>query len=81
MNQELLSELIAQCTTESTEYFDGRGNCTTSLFDKEKFASLIVDLCIDLVAVTPNGYKDYRNQIEDSFRQDVISSIKYNFGV
>lgn len=33
--------LEKQCESTSTEYFDGRGNVTSTHFDREKFAKLI----------------------------------------
>lgn len=49
--------------------------------DKEEFAELIVRQCIYLVENLPPGYKDYRNQIEDSFRIDCIEKIEQYFGI
>ena len=52
--------------------------------DKEemiRFAELIVRGCVDIVGNLPSGYKDYRDQIEDSFRQACIEQIKEHFGV
>ena len=48
MNKRI-RELVDQCTESSTSYFDGRGNVTSTHFDKEKFAELIVRECLDLV--------------------------------
>jgi len=42
---ERIKDLIDKCTTTHTEYYDGRGNVTSSYFDKEKFAKLIVTAC------------------------------------
>lgn len=47
----------------------------------EKFAELIVKECISIVGKIPNGYKDYRNQIEDAFRDDAIAELRQHFGV
>ena len=49
--------------------------------DKEEFAEFIVQQCINLVKNLPPGYKDYRNQIEDSFRIDCIEKIEQYFGI
>ena len=49
--------------------------------DKEEFAELIVRECIDIVGKVPNGYRDYRNQIEDSIRTDCLQAIQEHFGV
>ena len=45
MNEQLLSELKAKSSTTRTEYFDGRGNVTSTSFDYRKFAELIVKEC------------------------------------
>ncbi len=47
----------------------------------EKFAELIIRECISIIGKIPNGYKDYRNQIEDAFRDDAIADLKEHFGV
>jgi len=47
----------------------------------EKFALLIVNRCIEIVESIEPGYEDYRNQIEDAFRRDCVTEIKYDFGV
>jgi hypothetical protein len=47
----------------------------------EKFAELIVQECINIVDMLPNGYKDYRNTIENEFREDCINTMKKHFGV
>ena len=40
MNQELM-DMADQASTTTTSYFDGRGNITSTHFDKEKFAALV----------------------------------------
>jgi hypothetical protein len=47
----------------------------------ELFAQLIVKECVGIVENLSPGYQDYRNQIEDAFRNDCITEIKYHFGV
>ena len=51
------------------------------LFDKDKFAELIVRECISTIEGIEPGYKDYRDQIEDAFRRDCVEEIKHRFGV
>ena len=51
---ERIKELAKQCSTTSTSYFDGRGNVTSTVFDKEKFAELIVKECSAYVEGTGN---------------------------
>ena len=46
-----------------------------------KFAELIVQKCIDIIEKVPNGYRDYRDQIEDGMRQACIDDVKNYFGV
>ena len=48
---------------------------------EEKFAELIVRECVDIVSKVPNGYRDYRNQIEDAMRADCLQAIQEHFGV
>jgi hypothetical protein len=43
----------------------------------EKFATLLVHQCVSIVENLSPGYNDYRNQIEDAFRRDAISEMKY----
>lgn len=47
----------------------------------EKFAELIIEECISTLENAENGYRDYRNQIEDSMRNYCIELIKHKFGV
>ena len=49
MMNERIRQLAEQATTEHTSYYDGRGNVTETVFDKEKFAELIVAECISIV--------------------------------
>lgn len=48
---------------------------------KQVFAELIVRECVDIVSKVPNGYRDYRNQIEDAMRADCLQAIQEHFGV
>jgi hypothetical protein len=48
---------------------------------EQKFAELIVRECVDIVSKVPNGYRDYRNQIEDAMRGDCLQAIQEHFGV
>ena len=47
----------------------------------QQFAELIVRECVDIVSKVPNGYRDYRNQIEDAMRGDCLQAIQEHFGV
>ena len=75
---ERIQKLAEQVTTviEATE-FSGEG----WIFNKEKFAELIVKECVSVVENLSPGYDDYRNQIEDAFRGDCVNEIKQHFGV
>jgi len=42
---ERIRQLAEQASTTTTSYYDGRGNVTQTVFDKEKFAELIVQEC------------------------------------
>ena len=46
-----------------------------------KFAELIVRECISTIENAENGYRDYRNQIENGMRKHCIWLIKDKFGV
>ena len=46
-----------------------------------KFAELIVRECIETINGVPNGYVDYRNQIEDAMREACVDAVKQKFGV
>lgn len=47
----------------------------------DRFAELIVKECIDTINGVPNGYRDYRNQIEDAMREACVDAVKQKFGV
>jgi hypothetical protein len=47
----------------------------------QKLAELLIKECASVVENLPEGYQDYRNQIEDAFRRDCISTMKEHFGV
>ena len=47
----------------------------------EIFAEDIVRECISTIQNAENGYRDYRNQIEDSMRDHCIWLIKQKFGI
>jgi hypothetical protein len=50
------------------------------LYDRV-FAELIIEECIKQINQVPNGYKDYRNQIEDSMRDACVEALKEHFGM
>ena len=79
MNQQI-KELAEQAGFQYTkdEGIGWAGNYNASLL---KFAELIVRECIDTINGVPNGYRDYRNQIEDAMREACVDAVKQKFGV
>ena len=72
--------LALQATIGKADFDNGSYYVATP--DKmQKFAELIVRECVGIVENLSPGYQDYRNQIEDAFRSDCITEIKYRFGV
>lgn len=47
MNKNIQT-LIEESTTTTREYFDGRGNVTSTHFNTEKFAELIIKKCMTI---------------------------------
>ena len=45
------------------------------------FSQLLIQDCIELIQNVPNGYKDYRNQIENEDREACIWSIQNTYGI
>ena len=70
---ERIRTLATLATTEHTSYFDGRGNVTQTIFDKEKFAELIVQECMDLALGSSHR--------EDDMGAIIANKIKKHFGV
>ena len=65
---ELIKKLAEQATTEHTSYFDGRGNVTQTIFDKEMFARLIVEECAGKVdRILAEGGKTQGDLIREHF--------------
>lgn len=46
-----------------------------------KLAELIVQECATVVSKVPPGYRDYRDQIEESMRDDCVAVMLKHFGV
>ena len=74
---ERIQELLAQAYKEASV----PGPIEDKVTVQEKFAELIVRECADFIGKVPNGYRDYRNQIEDAMRNDCIQAIQEHFGV
>ena len=74
---ERIQELLAQAYKEASV----PGPIEDKVTVQEKFAELIVRECADIIGKVPNGYRDYRNQIEDAMRNDCIQAIQEHFGV
>ena len=79
-----MNERIRELADEAAKYSAvmalPTGQSGNELF-VEKFAELIVRECVDIVSKVPNGYRDYRNQIEDAMRADCLQAIQEHFGV
>lgn len=82
MNERIkqLAEQAGITTNLDTDYFEKDINKWIDYYS-EKFAELIIGECIGVLQNVPNGYNDYRNQIEDADRRYCISYIKEHFGV
>jgi hypothetical protein len=87
MNEQI-KELIEQCSETSTSYFDGRGNVTSTYFNKEKFAELIVRGCaqIAMQQQQSHSFDSYDELTEYERGQDDTAStisgqIKQQFGL
>ena len=70
---ERIQQLALQASTTTTSYYDGRGNVTETYFDKEKFAELIVQECMDLALGSSHR--------EDDMGAIIANKIKKHFGV
>lgn len=47
----------------------------------ETLIRLVINDCIATVENMSPGYNDYRNQIEDAFRNDCVTEMKFKYGV
>ena len=80
-----MNERIKELAEQANLY--ARSDNSSMLFENyqkrytEKFVELIVQECVDIVSKVPNGYRDYRNQIEDAMRADCLQAIQEHFGV
>ena len=54
-----IKELAEHCLTTHNGYVDGRGNITTTIFDKEKFAMLIIKEC---ARIAQNDWEEGTNE-------------------
>jgi hypothetical protein len=77
MNERIL-ELIRSADVHILPDDSEYGHCIVGL---DRFAELLVKECADIVSKVPNGYRDYRNQIEDTMRGDCLQAIQEHFGV
>ena len=79
-----MNERIRELAEQADEGYTGIHDDCLALVGNEaiqKFAELIVRECVDIVSKVPNGYRDYRNQIEDAMRTDCLQAIQEHFGV
>jgi type II secretory ATPase GspE/PulE/Tfp pilus assembly ATPase PilB-like protein len=74
-----IQELAEQCYKEYTSYFDGRGNITTTIFDKEKFAELVAaherEECIQNVLQQHEGFGTEHQGVE-YVKQRIVEAIR-----
>jgi hypothetical protein len=82
---ERIRQLAEQSATEHTSYYDGRGNVTETIFDKDKFAELIVKECLAHGKLTQsqavvNGSEEY-NAGREMGIEVFMNQIKLHFGV
>lgn len=72
-----MNERIRELWSQTVRNYGHSGQETCA----QQFAELIVRECISVLQNVPNGYNDYRSQIEDADRRYCISHIKEHFGV
>ena len=72
-----MNERIRELWSQTVRNYGHSGQETCA----QQFAELIIRECISVLQNVPNGYRDYRNQIEDADRRYCISHIKEHFGV
>jgi hypothetical protein len=70
---ERIDNLIAECTSIYTDYNFEHGSSTVEYFDKEKFAELIVQECVNISLKSSHRYDDMGALI--------AGDIKEHFGV
>jgi hypothetical protein len=85
MMNERIQQLALQASTTTTSYYDGRGNVTETIFDKDKFAQLIVKECLAHGKLTQsqavvNGSEEY-NAGREMGIEVFMNQIKLHFGV
>jgi hypothetical protein len=78
--EELVNKTDAWCDANFPSDWLNRVDEFLPLWNN-KFAEIIVQECIGVINKTPNGYRDYRNQIEDAMRNACVDDIKQHFGV
>lgn len=80
MNQRI-NDIAEHCDFYvGNEHYDKPREEQQRLF-MEQFARLMLQECIDVIQGMDPGYKDYRNQIEDAFRRDLVMELKQHFGI
>ena len=81
-----IKALEQKCEITTTSYFDGRGNVTETSFDREKFAKLIIQTCIDkcefvgTMAFVSNHNDEIARKCE-STAKDCAMMIKQHFRI
>ena len=80
----MMNEHIQEIAEQATAYCDTLDIADQAIYRKiwqREFAELIVRECTETINAVPNGYVDYRNQIEDAMREACVDAVKQKFGV
>ena len=79
---ERIADLMEQAFDHCKKYDDeGKTGLVKTTEAFYVFAELIVKECMEVVASTPLGYRDYRNQIEKGMRSASVDELRLHFGV
>jgi hypothetical protein len=73
---ERIKELFKQTSLHRNDH-----TTEQRLHEVEKFAESLIKECIKLVEGVEPSYKDYRSQIEESMRAEIVFVLKENFGI
>jgi hypothetical protein len=78
---ERIQQLAEQASNTTTSYYDGRGNVTQTVFDKEKFAELIVGECLKIAKNREDELESAGLLSESNAVGNVSYRISRQFGV
>ena len=68
----VIDQLIDKCLTDHRHYVDGRGNITETVFDRHKFAELLVRECMVVVEESEGCFQYFPH---------VLDNIEKHFGL